>query len=304
MSAQLIVGLLGGIMSCQGRNVTEPGIHAFDVPGARLHLEIRGTGPLLLFVVGGNGDSTIYGGVAAALADRFTVATYDRRGFVRSPVSGPVDDDTRIANDVDDACRLIDHLGGAPAHVFGSSSGAIVVLELMSRHPDLVATAVAHEPPITGLLPDGADWRAFFDDVYATYRAEGVWPAMQRFGVAVGVGDSGPPPGVELPPPVAEMMARAEPNATFWLEHELRSYPRYDPDPVALAAVADRIVLAGGAESREHMPYRPNLVLAERLGHGVVDFPGGHVGYATHHAEFASRLATVLTKEGSITPGR
>jgi len=110
--------------------VTEPGIHAFDVPGARLHLETRGRGPLLLFVVGGNGDSTIYGGVAAALADRFTVATYDRRGFVRSPVSGPVDDDTRLAADVDDACRLIDHLGGAPAHVFGSSSGAIVVLEL------------------------------------------------------------------------------------------------------------------------------------------------------------------------------
>jgi hypothetical protein len=29
------------------------------------------------------------------------------------------------------------------------------------------------------------------------------------------------------------------------------------------------------------VPYRPNLVLAERLGLAVSDFPGDHTGYAT-----------------------
>ncbi|WP_433557496.1 alpha/beta fold hydrolase [Pseudonocardia xinjiangensis] len=284
----------------------EPVTDTLDVPGARLHLETRGAGPLLLFVVGGNGDSAIYGGVAAALADRFTVATYDRRGFARSPLLAPIEDDARIAADADDARRLIAHLGGGPAHVFGSSSGAIVVLELVARHPEVVATAVAHEPPIATLLPDSAEWLAFFDSVQETYRAEGLWPAMARFGAAVGSGRAagGPPPDVELPQSVVEMMARVETNMTFWMEHELRQYPRYVPDLDALGAARDRIVPAGGQESREHMPYHPNLVLADRLGLQVVDFVGDHVGYATHPAEFASQLGALLTGPGSVRPGR
>jgi pimeloyl-ACP methyl ester carboxylesterase len=281
-------------------------IDTLDVPGARLHLETRGSGPRLLFVVGGNGDSAIYDGVAAALADRFTVATYDRRGFARSPLLAPVEDHARIAADADDARRLIAHLGGGPAHVFGSSSGAIVVLELVARHPEVVATAVAHEPPIATLLPDSAEWLAFFDSVQETYRAEGLWPAMARFGAAVGSGGAadGPPPDVELPQSVVEMMGRVEANMTFWMEHELRQYPRYVPDLDALGAARDRIVPAGGQESRGHMPYRPNLVLAERLGLQVVDFVGDHVGYATHPTEFASQLGALLTGSGSVRPGR
>jgi len=39
-------------------------------------------------------------------------------------------------------------------------------------------------------------------------------------------------------------------------------------------------MLAGGEESRDTFPYRPNVVLAVRLGSSVVDFPGDHTGYA------------------------
>jgi hypothetical protein len=52
------------------------------------------------------------------------------------------------------------------------------------------------------------------------------------------------------------------------------------------------------------MPYRPNLVLAERLGLTVTDFPGDHTGYATYPAEFASRLGELLTGAGTVTRGR
>ncbi|GDY30485.1 hypothetical protein [Gandjariella thermophila] len=55
-------------------------------------------------------------------------------------------------------------------------------------------------------------------------------------------------------------------------------------------------MLAGGRDSREELPYRPNAELAPRLGTEVTEFPGGHVGYATHPAEFAARLAEVLTR--------
>ncbi len=77
--------------------------------GARLYTETRGAGPLLLFVVGGNGDPAVFSGVAGRLAGGFTVVTYARRGFARSPVDGPAGDADRIRADVEDAVALIAH---------------------------------------------------------------------------------------------------------------------------------------------------------------------------------------------------
>jgi clorobiocin biosynthesis protein CloN7 len=54
-----------------------------DVSGARLYYERRGAGPLLL-LIGSPMDSTGFTGLAHALADRYTVVTYDPRGIGRS----------------------------------------------------------------------------------------------------------------------------------------------------------------------------------------------------------------------------
>jgi pimeloyl-ACP methyl ester carboxylesterase len=70
--------------------------------------------------------------------------------------------------------------GGGPAAVFGSSGGATVGLALVTTHPDQVHTLVAHEPPVVQLLPDSAQVRAEFEDVYATYEADGADKAMQK----------------------------------------------------------------------------------------------------------------------------
>ena len=56
----------------------------FDVPGAQLYYETRGSGPLMLMIPGANGDADAFGMVADRLAARHTVVTYDRRGFSRS----------------------------------------------------------------------------------------------------------------------------------------------------------------------------------------------------------------------------
>jgi hypothetical protein len=69
--------------------------------------------------------------------------------------------------------------------------------------------------------------------------------------------------------------------------------------------VADRIVVAGGRDSRTHAVHRPAVVLAERLGRERMLFPGGHVGYARYPAEFARRLAEVFAvPPGAVTSGR
>jgi acetyltransferase/esterase len=269
----------------------------FPVPGASLYTETRGAGPLVLLVVGGNGDPAVFSGVAGRLAGDFTVVTYARRGFAGSPVDGPVDDASRITADVEDAAALIARHGGGPARVFGSSSGAIVALDLVTRHPDLVSIAVVHEPPILELLDDPGAWTARFAGIFATYQADGLWPAMAQFGQAVGLGGpASPPPGTGASPEIAAMRARAEGNMTFWMEHEFRQYPAYHPDLDALAAAAGKIVPAGGGDSREkgNMPFLPVVTLARRLGRDIAEFPGGHVGYAEHPGDFATQLGRLL----------
>lgn len=265
------------------------------VPGATIYLEVRGSGPVLLFIPGGNGDAGPYTWVAEALADRFTTVTYDRRGFSRSPLENAPDDAARLETDVDDALRLLDHLEAGTAHVFGSSSGAIVALHVLTRHADRVRTVVPHEPPALTVLPDGDRYQAILDDVYEQYRREGAGPAFERFAAESGVRGGALPAGDEPPPPgMAEIAARLRPNIEFWFEHELRQYPRAPVDVAALQKLGAHLVLAGGRDSRDNFPYFPNAELARRLGTRVVEFPGGHVGYATHATEFAAQLSGVL----------
>ena len=56
---------------------------------------------------------------------------------------------------------LIARHGGGPACVFGSSSGAIVALDLVTRHPDLDALAAVAEKIVSGgfgALEGGGGW--------------------------------------------------------------------------------------------------------------------------------------------------
>jgi acetyltransferase/esterase len=265
--------------------------NTFWVPGASLYYELRGTGPLLLLIAGGNGDAVSFRRVGDALADRYTVVAYDRRGFSRSALDAPVPR-LRIKTDSDDAYRLLSQLSAEPGFVFGSSSGAIVAIDLLARHPLQCRRVIAHEPPIATVLPDGAQWLEFFDAVYDTYRRFGANTAMQSFSARIGLRDIEQPlRRAEMPQEKGNMAHR---NRDFWLQHELRQYPRFVVDVAALKAAMPRLVLAGGRDSQEYFPYGPNTVLASLIDSKVVDFPGGHVGYATHPSEFALRLAEVL----------
>lgn len=288
-----------------------------DVPGATLYYETRGGGPVLLLIPGGNGDAGPFTAVGEALADRYTVVAYERRGFSRSPLDRPLrpGDDHDVAADADDAHRLLAHLTGEPAYVFGSSSGAVVALELMTRHADQVRLLLPHEPPAVTLLPDADELLGRLDGVYGTYRTSGETAAMAEFMEAVfgatGPGGLGgrpgdPAPG-QVPPGAAEMAGRIQANLAFWLEHELRTYPRHPVDIGALRAVAGRIAPVCGRESRAQFPYRAATALAERIGAAATELPGGHVGYLTDADAFAAELAGVLARGCagmSVPPGR
>src|SRR4051794_11700648 len=125
-----------------------------EVHGARLYYESTGSGPPLVLVPGGNGTAHIFGALAGQLAKNHTVIAYDRRGFARSHLIGRQDYEHRLETDVDDLAQVIEQLAEAPASVFGPSSGAIVALEALARHPEAIVKLVAYEPPAMRQLPD------------------------------------------------------------------------------------------------------------------------------------------------------
>ncbi|WP_405061285.1 alpha/beta hydrolase [Kribbella sp. NBC_01505] len=272
-------------------------VNKLAVPGATLHYEVTGSGPVLLLIAGGGTDAGIFDGIVGRLAADYTVVAYDPRGCSRSLYDGGAADE-RVDQSAEDALALIDAVGGTePAYVFGSSSGAITGLELITRHPDRVRLLIAHEPPAVEVLPDAADHRAFFEQVHDTYRTDGVQAADVLFSRGIGTDEDEPPKPEDLFPEVLEMFLRFQANAANFYEHKLLPFTRYRPDLVALKAVAARIVPAAGAESIEHLPARPIQQIAEDLGWPVVTFPGHHAGYIEHPEQFATLLARVLESD-------
>ena len=261
-----------------------------EVPGARLFYKTYGSGPVMVMVPGASGSADSFQRVTQHLA-HYTVVTYDRRGFSRSQLDEPQDYDHRLETDVDDVRRLIENVSDEPAIVFGGSSGAIIALRLLTRHPSVVRTLVAHEPPAVRLLAEGQKWIDFFFEVYALYRQFGIEPVLKRFREeAFAESDR-------------QAMARAPKdeytlaNATYWFEHELRQYPAVDLDLDALKAHADHIVLTAGRESRGYPTYQVNVELGKKLGLDLIELPGGHVGLLTQPAEFAGELLEALYGE-------
>jgi pimeloyl-ACP methyl ester carboxylesterase len=272
-------------------------VNKLTVPGATLHLEVTGSGPVLLLIAGGGTDAGIFDGIVGQLGASYTVVAYDPRGNSRSRYDGAPADE-RVEQGAEDALALINEVAGdEPAYVFGTSSGAITGLELITRHPDRVRTLIAHEPPCVEVLPDPSDPRAFFQDVYDTYRSDGVAAADVLFMNGAGLANDAMPPIEDLLPEYREPAERMQANADNFYAHKLLPFTRYHPDLDALKAVADRIVPAAGLLSGDQLAAGPIEMLADHLGWPVVMFPGGHGGYASHPVPFATHLAALLTAD-------
>ncbi|MDI2124866.1 alpha/beta fold hydrolase [Yinghuangia seranimata] len=121
------------------------------VNGVTLHYDIVGSGEPLVLVHGSWTDGHTWGLVVPALAERYQVLTYDRRGHTRS--ERPSGQGSR-REDEDDLASLMGMLDAGPAHVAGSSFGGSTALGLASRHPELFRSLIVHEPPLMGVVAD------------------------------------------------------------------------------------------------------------------------------------------------------
>ena len=284
-----------------------------DVPGGNLYYEVRGVGPLLL-VIGQPMTSAAFGPVADLLAEHYTVVTYDPHGLGQSNVD---DRSLQVTPEVqsDDLARLVDAAGGGPAEVFATSGGAIAGLAFATQHPDKVRTLIAHEPPLTELLPDAPHVRAAVDDIVEAYGSSGPGAAWGKFVSLVmhdgpvseaGVppaawpppsqdapGDDGPSPAADTDEPPAPSEKQQADDELFFLR-TLKPLTRYQPVVDTLRSGAPRVVVAVGETSREELARRSADALAERLGTSSVTLPGDHGGFMSDPAAFTDRIRQVL----------
>jgi pimeloyl-ACP methyl ester carboxylesterase len=262
--------------------------HTLTVPGARLHYEVRGAGPVLA-VIGSPMAAAEFAPFADALAGTHTVVTYDPRGIGRSSIDDAAQD-SEPGLRADDIAAILDAIGADSADVFGSSGGAVTGLALAASHPTRVRTLVAHEPPLLELLADAADQRANTEDIIETFHRHGIGAAWMKFmttaGFDIGGDDAPVPPGEPSPQEVSD--------STRFFDHELRPTARYVPDVAALKGGPTRVVVGIGVESTRLVTYRTSHALAELLGTPPVEFPGDHGGFLGAPSEFAARLNEVL----------
>jgi pimeloyl-ACP methyl ester carboxylesterase len=154
----IVLALSGGLVLFTALTVSKvqaglpPAGRFVDVPGARLHVVERGTGPPLLLVHGLAGQLRHFTfSVVDQLASEYRVVAVDRPGSgysVRTPGASAA-----LGAQADVLAALIDALQLGRPVVVGHSMGGAVALALAQRHPERVAGLVL-VAPLTHLAQD------------------------------------------------------------------------------------------------------------------------------------------------------
>ena len=116
--------------------------YSFDSNGVKIHYTIDGEGEPILLIHGYTANGTLnwrLPGSVRVLSENFQVINMDVRGHGSS--DKPEDESAYGLEMVEDVVRLLDHLELKSAHVAGYSMGGMIVIKLLTLHPDRVRSA-------------------------------------------------------------------------------------------------------------------------------------------------------------------
>src|SRR5271166_5735592 len=137
-----------GILSLatkEGTKASDLAGHGFaPVGGTRLFYEVKGMGPALVLIHGGQMDSRMWDDQFALLAKQFTVIRYDVRGY-----GGSFQPD-QLYSDTDDLAGLLDYLKVKNAHIVGLSLGGRIAIDFALVHPKRVKSLTLAGPGLAG----------------------------------------------------------------------------------------------------------------------------------------------------------
>jgi pimeloyl-ACP methyl ester carboxylesterase len=266
------------------------------VNGHRLFFELSGRGVPVVLVHGSWASHAIWEPVVPALAARFRVLAYDRRGHSRS--ERPAGQDS-VHDDVDDLAALIEHLGMAPAWVVGNSYGAAITLRLAADRPELLRGVIAHEPPLFDVLKDDpaiapmlGELNQGIERVASTISAGDHAKAAKDFVEEVALG---PGSWQQFPPEVREQIIF---NAPTFLD-ETRDPDGLSIDLDRLRAFDKPMLLTTGDQSPPYFGPVVTKLQAACPGANVQNFRGaGHLPHMTHPDAFVEKVAAFIESGG------
>lgn len=282
--------------------------HQLEVPGATLAYDVHGPLPTAdgrhpLLLIAQPMDASGFGTLVSLMSDR-TCVTYDPRGLGRSTrEDGRTDHDPVVQ--ADDLHRLVAALDAGRVEVFASSGGAVTALAWVAAHPGDVATLVAHEPPLLGVLPDAE--RAFAAEaaVQEAYRRSGWGAGMAAFiGLTTWQGELTDEYAAQPAPDPAMFGMPTEDDGNRedpLLSGVSNAVTAHHLEADAVTAAPTRVVIAVGVASAGTLTDRTSRSTAEVLGIAAAEFPGDHGGFLGgefgQHGQpeaFAARLREVL----------
>jgi len=122
--------------------------------GVALHYAASGQGPAALVVHAMGSDAAAWAARLEQLAaGGLRAIAYDRRGYGASGAPQPYAA-TTVQEQAQDAAALLDALDAAPALLLGDGFGALIVLELLVRRPELARGAVLVDPPLHAFVAE------------------------------------------------------------------------------------------------------------------------------------------------------
>ncbi len=117
-------------------------MQSVEINGVQLEYEKVGSGEPVVLISPVLADGFLPLFEEPALADRYQLIRYHKRGWVGSTHTPPP---VSIGDHAADAAALLDHLRLARVHVAGHSSGAAVAAQLALEHPERVHTLILLE---------------------------------------------------------------------------------------------------------------------------------------------------------------
>jgi pimeloyl-ACP methyl ester carboxylesterase len=283
--------------------------------------------PLMLFVVGSSGLGSLYRNLVLKLSSTFRCVYYDKRGFLpadtdEASVAKATNQLVLASQNADDAAALIKHISPHTlVYVFGTSTGGTAVLDLAVRYPELIQTAILHEPITFSVMPTSK----LKDEILALYGSLPFWEdqveGSKTYGdymfrphseeTSSGLRDrlnrqrqAGlvPPKRSALPAESVEAF-----NARQG-EQEGAAMLAYEVDVKHARSVRGKLLLIRGDESKEWPISQPVCGLAHMLGDEVKvwELAGDHLSFAARRrlATFAEQLLSILQGEGRVSSSR
>ena len=264
-------------------------IGALDLPDCRIHYEVTGEGPAIVFAHGLGGNQLSWWQQVAHFSPRFTCVTFAHRGFAPSSRLAEGPDPTKYAEDL---AALIEHLKLTDVRLVAQSMGGWTSVEYALRRTGklkaLVLSATTgtidpqrfREPERSKL----AEWLDKSERVIADYRRRGIH-------VAAGARMAAEQPALHLLyRHIDDMNAHLDKEA---IRRRLMSLRTRAPEE--LAAAGCPVLLIAGDEDVVMPPFAGDAIAAAvpgaRSAH-IAD--AGHSGYFQRAAKFNRLVAEFL----------